>query len=206
MKTFVWDDTYRFREVVYAPEVPLSERQEFHVEGVLPYELRKRRFRRRWGGRAVLLADLGSLGAEHIEKAQHTCGEAWRAAKSLAGVVDLVELDHRLSEELWTLAQLELKVWLMVREGVRRNYETHAARKVIDDQITARQQQLEELRDELKAFYDEGGADLTAVSDAVRDVLMQALDEVRPIQYAVVSTRSLREIVTQYRSQADETD
>ncbi|MFF4756871.1 hypothetical protein ACWD5R_44735 [Streptomyces sp. NPDC002514] len=80
-------------------------------------------------------------GTGRIDDIRHWCEEVWRAAKPLAGVVDLGELEYRLSDELWTCAQL-IHQMVTLRE-VR--YDTSAARKVLADQITGRRRQLEQL-------------------------------------------------------------
>ncbi|MGW5042192.1 hypothetical protein ACWEQK_28945 [Streptomyces parvulus] len=200
--TFVWDDTYRWSGVIYAPDVPLRERRPFFPEGLAPYKLRQRRFRNRWDGRAILLADL--LGSQRMKKVQQACEDVWRAAKPFAGMVDLVELEHRLGEELWTCAQLEQEISKLVREGNRGGFETRAVWEEIQDQIDKRRQQLEQLTEEYKALYAEAGADAAAMNDVVAEALarVQVLDESRPIQDAVIWAQSLREIVAQHNTKA----
>ncbi|MEU8893937.1 hypothetical protein [Streptomyces sp. NPDC048442] len=209
--TSVWDRTSAWSGVVYAPDVPLAERRPFNREARLPlssgysgYQRACRRFRKRWQGRALLLDDARVVTPRDISvwRVQESCGQVWEAGRSLAGVLDLGELEYRLSDELWMCAQLAHEAAKLFRE----TYDTSAARKVLEDQIAERQRRLAMLRDEYTALYAEGGADPAAVSDTVREALLraQSLGEHRPIDDAVMWTQSLREIVVEY--QASETE
>lgn len=71
---YVWDYTYRWSGVIYAPDVPLRERKVFDRSAFAPYGLLKRRFRKTWDGRAVLLADLGDAGEHRMRKVQQRSG------------------------------------------------------------------------------------------------------------------------------------
>lgn len=204
---YVWEDTLRWSGAVYAPNVPFKERKYLssNLTDESPFKWTLWRFRKRWQGRALAHYDLREMGsAARIRGVQKACEEVWRAAKPFAGVVDLGELDHRLSEELWTCAQLVHQLVKLQSEA----YDTSAAEKVLADQVTERQRQLEQLRDEYKALYAEGGADPAAVSDAVREALLQAqtLGESRPIEDAVMWTQSLRDIVAQHSTRTGQVE
>lgn len=195
---FSWDSYDAYRRVVYAPDVPLEERRDPEL-GLLPWKTTLTRFRKRWGNRAVLLADLPNEYL--VQGVRDVCKEVWWAAKPLAGVVDLNDLEHRLSDELWTCAQLVIELTKVMREAP----EGSPARKVILDQITSRKHQLIQLRDEYKALYAENGADPATVTDAVREALLRAqvLDDDRPIADNVMWAQSLREITAQNRPRTD---
>ncbi|MFD8609533.1 hypothetical protein [Streptomyces sp. NPDC059631] len=198
MKTFVWDDTFRWSGVVYAPQVPLRERRHFVPDGGLsPYTLRYRRFRNRWGGRAILHDDLGNSGTQRIKEVQRACEGVWRAARQFADMVDLIELEHRLSEELWICAQLQREIRKMMMAGVEGGFATRAAEETIEGQIVERQQHLNQLKEEYEALYYEVGADPAVMTDAIGEALTraQAFGDARPIHDAVIWTRSLREII-----------
>ncbi|WP_331765356.1 hypothetical protein OG747_52880 (plasmid) [Streptomyces sp. NBC_01384] len=208
---YVWDDTLRWSGAVYAPDVPLKERK--YLTSNLGYEpppkWALRRFRKRWHGRALAHCDLQEIGSEkgaygHIQEVREACEEVWAAAKPIAGVVELGDVDQRLSEELWTCAQLVHQLATLQSE----TYDTSGAEKVITAQVSERTRHLEQLRDEYRALYADDGADPAVVSDAVREALMRAqtLGERRPIDDAVMWTQSLRSIVTQHVARAEQSE
>ncbi|MFC9916689.1 hypothetical protein [Streptomyces sp. NPDC127197] len=130
--------------------------------------------------------------------------DVWWAAKPLANVVDLDELEHQLNDELWTCTQLVIQLAKVNREVPSES----PAPKGILDQIADRKRQLAQLRDEYEALYAETGADPATVTDAVREALLhaQALNEHRPIADTVTWTQSLREIVAEYNTRTEQVE
>lgn len=150
--TFIWDRFVDHDQVVFAPDVPLEERREPRP-GLLPWWVTLRRFKERWEGRAVLLAELADV--HHVREVRKACREVWWAAKPLAGVVDLHQLEDQLNDELWTCTQLVIQLARVSREVPNES----PARKLILDQIADRKGQLHQLRDEYETLYTEAGAD-----------------------------------------------
>jgi hypothetical protein len=179
--TFVWHRFVDDDQAVFAPDVPLEERRE-PEPGLLPQEMTLRRFTRRWEGRAVLLSDLAH--AYEVREVRGACKKVWAAAKPLASVVDLHDLEYRLNDELWTCVQLAVQLAKVSRETPVGS----PAGQVILDQITDRKDQLDQLRAEYEALSAESGADPATVTDAVREALLhaQALNDRRPITDTVM--------------------
>ncbi len=179
--------------VVYAPDVPRDRRPR--EKGVDTLRLRG------WGaGRKVeRLGDqaLESLyfGDAHLDFGEfwRACCAVWESARPVAGVVDLIEVDHLLAAELWTAAQLVAELSNLEKES----FDTGVASKQIRAQLESRRSDLEVLAELHRKLAEAAGADSVAAPDAVRRALDRAevLNAHRPVRDLGELTDSLREVI-----------
>lgn len=179
-------------EVVYAPSVPLADRKE------PPYGQRgRRRFRERWGDRALLVEDLRCWRpydrTELLGSVSEACNQVWKTAQPLAGLLDLAEISHRLEQERWACCQLLAQLDRLLRE----RYKTDAAEKVLIDQFTERLADLEGWAEEHRKLYEEHGANPTSVSRSAAEALVtaEALANDRPSRDTAEVVGELRRLL-----------
>ena len=75
-----------------AESVGVSALPSAPAQSLEAWKVTLRRFKERWDGRAILLADLAK--ASLVIEVRNACKEVWRAAKPLAGVIDPHELEY----------------------------------------------------------------------------------------------------------------